>query len=68
MADLVKLTEAIVAGFNRRHPESKDRHWPEDFSHENGQYENICCHCRHHFLGHKRRVVCKLCVTPAEKT
>lgn len=35
--------------------------WTEDFSHENGNYENVCAHCTVHFRGHKRRVVCKKC-------
>lgn len=35
--------------------------WPEDYSHENGNYECECCYCRVHFKGHKRRVVCKVC-------
>lgn len=37
------------------------RNWPEDFSHENGNYSCTCCLCHQHFIGHKRRVVCKLC-------
>ncbi len=35
--------------------------WTEDFTHENGNYENVCIRCNNHFLGHKRRVVCKCC-------
>lgn len=35
--------------------------WTEDFSHENGNYMNICKECRNEFFGNKRRVVCKLC-------
>lgn len=38
-----------------------DRNWIEDFSHENGNYSNICILCNNRFLGHKRRVVCKKC-------
>lgn len=37
------------------------RNWTEDFSHENGNYQCTCCLCGHFFIGHKRRVVCKLC-------
>ena len=33
--------------------------WPEDFSHENGNYENRCFSCGELFRGHKRRVQCK---------
>lgn len=36
--------------------------WPEDFSHENGNYNCICCYCDVMFVGHKRRVVCKQCM------
>lgn len=35
--------------------------WTEDFPHENGNYQNKCRECGNEFLGHKRRVVCKLC-------
>ena len=37
------------------------RDWHEDFSHENGQYMCVCCNCEKSFIGHKRRVTCKLC-------
>lgn len=40
------------------------RDWAEDFSHENGQYSCICTTCREQFVGHKRRVTCKLCAKP----
>lgn len=39
----------------------KDRNWVEDYSHENGNYQNKCCLCDNLFIGHKRRVTCKLC-------
>ncbi len=35
--------------------------WPEDERHENGGYLNKCCHCELMFVGHKRRVSCRLC-------
>lgn len=38
-----------------------ERDFPEEFSHENGTYQCICMVCRKEFIGHKRRVVCKLC-------
>ena len=44
---------------------SKPGSWPEDFSHENGNYECKCCHCGATFYGHKRRVTCKVCASPA---
>ena len=37
------------------------RDWPEDFPHENGQYMNTCHVCKNTFIGHKHRVVCKVC-------
>jgi hypothetical protein len=39
------------------------RDWPEDFELENGCYENICRNCSGHFLGYKRRMVCRLCAS-----
>ena len=38
-----------------------DHDWPEDFSHENGDYECKCLTCGSTFRGHKRRVICKTC-------
>lgn len=40
--------------------------WPEDFSHENGNYFCLCAVCKKQFTGHKRRVVCKLCTNTPE--
>lgn len=37
------------------------KNWPEDFPHENGNYVRVCCLCKDYFMGHKRRVVCKVC-------
>lgn len=37
--------------------------WPEDFAHENGRYFCRCTECESRFIGHKRRVVCKVCAT-----
>lgn len=39
--------------------------WPEDFSHENGQYNCVCITCQESFVGHKRRITCKLCADKA---
>jgi hypothetical protein len=39
----------------------KDGDWPEDRGHENGNYSNLCVDCGNFFIGHKRRVVCRIC-------
>ena len=38
-----------------------DHDFPEDFSHENGNYTCTCVVCGVQFIGLKRRVVCKVC-------
>lgn len=35
--------------------------WTEDSTHENGNYRCVCIFCKKAFIGHKRRVVCKVC-------
>ena len=42
---------------------SSPHSYQEDFQYENGQYMSYCCICGEVFLGHKRRMVCKLCHT-----
>ena len=42
--------------------------WPDDFKYENGNYENTCGHCGARFIGHKRRVNCRLCDSTQDKT
>ena len=37
------------------------RNWKEDFEHENGMYMCICTRCKLDFIGHKRRLICKVC-------
>lgn len=37
------------------------RDWTEDAGHENGNYQCKCTDCGEFFIGHKRRVVCKMC-------
>lgn len=32
-----------------------------DVDHENGGYHNTCVYCNRGFIGHKRRVVCRVC-------
>jgi len=44
---------------DRLHIESLD--FVEDFSEENGCYQNNCIRCRQTFLGHKYRRICKIC-------
>ena len=68
----LKILEHKAKGA-RPQPVSRPQDWPEDFSHENGNYENRCARCRRSFTGHKRRVVCRICEVspppaPAEPT
>ena len=35
--------------------------WLEDAGHENGRYSCRCEFCGQGFIGHKRRVVCRVC-------
>lgn len=42
-------------------PLERPRDWTEDASHENGNYTNTCGTCGKTFIGHKRRVTCKVC-------
>lgn len=44
-----------------------ERDYPEDSSHENGNYGNTCCQCKKPFTGHKRRPICKVCKTINEE-
>jgi hypothetical protein len=37
------------------------RDWIEDAAHENGNYQCRCATCGNTFIGHKRRVTCKVC-------
>jgi hypothetical protein len=47
--------------------ENYGKDFPEDFELENGNYTNTCCSCGMQFIGHKRRVTCKLCFEKAKK-
>lgn len=42
-----------------------ERSWSDDFCHENGHYYTVCCHCLRTFIGHKRRVTCRVCAAPS---
>ena len=35
--------------------------WTDDFKYENGNYSNKCGHCGVMFIGHKRRINCRVC-------
>ena len=50
-----------TANLEARISQAGPRDWPEDFSHENGNYQCLCHACGHGFVGHKRRVVCRSC-------
>jgi hypothetical protein len=39
----------------------EERSWSEDAGHENGRYSCSCAHCLRMFVGHKRRVFCRVC-------
>jgi hypothetical protein len=41
--------------------QNTNRNWTEDAAHENGNYECRCVECGNSFIGHKRRVLCRLC-------
>ena len=43
-----------------------ERSYPEDASHENGNYYNCCVHCLRTFVGHKRRHICKVCALSSD--
>lgn len=45
-------------------PHCLTRDWPEDHEHENGNYYNTCRECGEAFIGHKRRISCRVCATP----
>ena len=49
-------------------PEPGPRDWPEDavMDTDNGCYENRCCVCGFSFIGHKRRLECKICTVEAQ--
>jgi hypothetical protein len=61
MADNACARPSICQGHAVQQEADASRDWPEDFPHENGQYMNTCHVCKNTFIGHKRRVVCKVC-------
>lgn len=44
-------------------PRPSECDWTEDSPHENGNYQCQCVTCKQSFIGHKRRVQCKLCTS-----
>lgn len=44
-------------------PRPSDRDWTEDAPHENGNYSCLCVTCKQTFIGHKRRVQCRVCAS-----
>lgn len=64
-ANAVRAHAAVIEILSRTHAADGEapRNWPEDASHENGNYECRCCTCGNLFVGHKRRVTCKVCAT-----
>lgn len=62
------LASAINAALSQQAAPGVAGDWPEDFSHENGQYQCMCCHCGNMFIGHKRRVTCKACASQPHPT
>ena len=61
MADNACARPSICQGHAVQQEADASRDWPEDFPHENGQYMKACHVCKNTFIGHKRRVVCKVC-------
>jgi len=59
--ELLKKEKVIIPIEN--YIKKNELNWAEDFSHENGNYSNICMDCKEEFFGHKRRVICKKCFT-----
>ncbi len=37
--------------------------WTEDWEYENGNYQCSCVRCGTAFIGHKRRVTCRMCAS-----
>jgi hypothetical protein len=61
----VKVEEAAhIKKVDWQEMNASGRSWTEDAPHENGNYLCECFECEKFFIGHKRRVVCKLCSVP----
>jgi len=46
---------------------TKPRDWPEDLDLQDGSSSNTCYRCKHVFVGHKHRYVCKICYAKSKK-
>jgi len=66
--DLRSLCMSIIKERNMSEVPPWDRDWEEDFELENGHYFNICCKCEKEFIGHKKRVICKICINTSEQS
>lgn len=64
---IAAMTPVVAYGLlNAATPAVRD--WREDADHENGKYQCQCAGCGDTFIGHKRRVMCKVCAaTPAAR-
>lgn len=63
--NIADLCEAMrAAAVQDAPPDKQARDWTEDFCHENGNYMNTCSTCKQTFMGHKRRITCKVCAVP----
>lgn len=61
LASIAREALARAGGEKPKPPSGDPYDWPEDFSHENGNYQNRCTTCGASFMGHKRRPLCKRC-------
>lgn len=63
--DRMKVIEK-VSDFTGFH-EYGSHDWIEDHAHENGNYIRDCTTCGKTFIGHKRRITCKLCASETKE-
>ena len=64
--EIERLNSKLKTNINTISTLTGFHNWKEDFSHENGNYQNICLTCNTYFIGHKRRVHCKVCANANE--
>jgi len=68
--DYARITERKMgsdSAFGEPFYKENERDFPEDFKHENGNYECKCSYCGLTFIGHKRRVICRVCEMKGSK-